>query len=117
MPVKELSSKQIRLRMEKLSKQINELRYRYHVLDDPSVTDEIYDSLTKELVQFEKDYPQYKLKNSPTERVGGVALEKFVKVTHRQRMLSLNDAFSFEEVKDWEDRLKKILPDASWNYF
>jgi DNA ligase (NAD+) len=103
--------------MEKLVNQVNELRYRYHVLDDPSVTDEIYDSLTQELLELEQHYPQFKLKNSPTGRVGGVALDKFEKITHDQRMLSLNDAFSVEDVQDWEARLKKILPDQTWNYF
>ncbi len=104
-------------RMDALANQINELRYRYHVLDDPSITDEIYDSLTHELVALEQKYPQFKLKNSPTGRVGGVALDKFEKITHQQRMLSLNDAFSEEEVRDWEVRIKKILPDAKFEYF
>jgi DNA ligase (NAD+) len=117
MPVKESNTKQIKDRIEKLSKQINELRYRYHVLDDPSVTDEIYDSLTQELITLEKAYPQFKLKNSPTDRVGGVALDKFEKITHAQRMLSLTDAFTWEDMEAWEERLKKILPDESWDYF
>ena len=117
MPVKNLSNSQARDRIEKLSKQINELRYRYHVLDDPSVTDEIYDSLTQELLSLENDYPQFKLKNSPTDRVGGVALDKFEKITHQSRMLSLTDAFSEQDIKDWDARLRKILPNLSWDYF
>ncbi len=120
MPVKE-SSQQIqqtaKKRIEKLSKEINDLRYRYHVLDDPEVTDEIYDSLTQELLELEAKYPQFKLKNSPTQRVGGVALDKFEKIPHQSRMLSLTDAFSFEDVQAWEDRLRKILPDEKWDYF
>ncbi|MBX4191677.1 MAG: NAD-dependent DNA ligase LigA, partial [Candidatus Doudnabacteria bacterium] len=117
MPVKESSTKQIKERMNKLAIQINELRYRYHVLDDPSVTDEIYDSLTQELVDLENAYPQLKVKNSPTGRVGGVALDKFEKITHQHRMLSLTDAFSWDDMLDWEARLKKILPDETWDYF
>ncbi len=117
MPVKDLSNEKIRERMKKLSEQINSLRYRYHVLDDPTVTDEIYDSLTQELRTLESKYPQFKLKNSPTERVGGVALDKFEKITHQSRMLSLTDAFSFEEVEEWETRLKKILPNEKWDYY
>ena len=112
-----MSNEEIRNRMRKLSQQINELRYRYHVLDDPSITDEIYDSLTQELITLEQKYPQFKLKNSPTARVGGVALDKFEKITHKQRMLSLNDAFTEEEVQDWEARIQKILPDAKFEYF
>jgi DNA ligase (NAD+) len=104
-------------RIDKLAKQINELRYRYHVLDDPSVTDEIYDSLTQELLALEAKYPQFKSKNSPTGRVGGAALDKFEKVSHHARMLSLNDAFSKEEMKEWEQRIQKLVPDESFDYF
>lgn len=103
--------------MEKLSKQINTLRFRYHVQDDPTVTDEVYDSLTQELLELEVKYPQYKSKNSPTQRVGGVALDKFEKVSHKLRMLSLSDAFSEEEMKDWQQRIQKILPDEKFDYF
>jgi DNA ligase (NAD+) len=118
------SLQQIKQRMEKLGNQVNTLRFRYHVLDDPTVTDEIYDSLTQELVALERQYPQFKFKNSPTQRVGGQALDKFQKVTHQLRMLSLTDAFSFGEVQDWEARIKKLLPaspaggpDEKFEYF
>ncbi len=107
----------IRSRMEKLVKQVNELRFRYHVLDDPEITDAVYDSLTQELLELEDKYPQFKLKNSPTGRVGGVALDKFEKVPHDHRMLSLSDAFSVEELQEWEDRITKILPGITWDYF
>jgi DNA ligase (NAD+) len=107
----------IKARMEKLAKQVETLRFRYHVMDDPNVSDEIYDSLTRELKELEAKYPQAALKNSPTQRVGGQALDKFQKVEHSQRMLSLNDAFDFKEVQDWEDRLSKILGKDSVEYF
>jgi DNA ligase (NAD+) len=110
-------TQEVQQRMEKLAKQINELRFRYHVLDDPTITDEIYDSLTQELIALEVKYPQLKSKNSPTQRVGGVALDKFEKVTHAQRMLSLNDAFDKEQVKDWEDRIFKLLEIDAVEYF
>ncbi len=109
--------KPVRIRMEKLAKQINDLRFRYHVQDDPSITDEIYDSLTRELLALEAKYPQLKLKNSPTGRVGGLAAEKFEKVAHTHRMLSLNDAFDFSEVQDWSDRIKKLAPAAKFDYY
>jgi DNA ligase (NAD+) len=107
----------IKRRIEKLTKQINELRFRYHVLDDPTVTDEIYDSLTQELLALEQKYPQLKMKNSPTDRVGGVALDKFEKIQHAQRMLSLNDAFDKEQVREWEKRIYKLLDINSVEYF
>ncbi|HYC79777.1 MAG TPA: NAD-dependent DNA ligase LigA [Candidatus Binatia bacterium] len=104
-------------RIVKLTKQINELRFRYHVLDDPSVSDEIYDSLTQELLTLETKYPQLKMKNSPTDRVGGVALDKFQKVLHEERMLSMNDAFDKEQVRAWQDRIFKLLDIKSVEYF
>ena len=109
--------KLVRTRMENLAKQVNELRFRYHVLDDPAVTDEVYSALTADLLALEKEYPQLILKNSPTGRIGGAVLEKFRKVPHEARMLSLNDAFSFEEVADWEARMKKLLPGQSFDYY
>lgn len=109
--------KQIAIRMKKLADQINDLRFRYHVLDDPTVTDEIYDSLTQELLVLENKYPQLKVKNSPTERIGGVALDKFQKVQHAHRMLSLNDAFDKDQVRAWQERAFKLLDVKSLEYF
>jgi len=102
----------IKSRVEKLRKVIDEYRYRYHVLDDPSLTDTVYDSLMDELRGLEKKYPELKTPDSPTQRVGGEPLEKFEKVEHRVRQWSLDDAFSFEELKDWETRNRKILEKA-----
>ncbi len=101
--------KNIKDRVEKLRKVINEYRYRYHVLDDPTLTDQVYDSLTDELRKLEKKYPELKTFDSPTQRIGGEPLEKFEKVKHRVRQWSLNDVFSFEELKDWESRNRRIL--------
>jgi len=103
-------------RAGKLRDQINELRYRYHVLDDPKVTDEVYDSLTEELREIEKNFPDLATPDSPTQRVGGKALSKFQKVRHAKRMLSLNDAFSEEEMRDWEQRLRRLQPHGAWAY-
>ena len=104
-------------RMEKLAKQINDLRFRYHVLDEPGITDEVYTSLTQELLALEGKYPQFKSKNSPTGRVGGRVLAKFEKVRHDRRMLSLTDAFSFEEIEQWEARILKLVPGSRPEYF
>jgi DNA ligase (NAD+) len=105
-------------RIEKLREQIEDLRYRYHVLDDPKVTDDIYESLQRELRGLEEQYPEFKDDLSPTNRVAGKPLDKFVKVRHEVRMLSLNDVFSREELEAWEKRVKKILPaEAVVEYF
>ena len=103
-------------RIEKLRQQIEDLRYRYHVLNDPSVTDDIYESLGRELKGLEGRFPEFSDPNSPVNRVGGKPLDKFVKVRHDSRMLSLNDAFSQEEVGEWEARLKRLEPDSKWAY-
>ena len=72
-----------------LKEVINEYRYRYHVLDDPTITDEVYDSLTKELRKIEQEYPDLITADSPTQRVGGKALSKFKSIPHQKPMLSL----------------------------
>ncbi len=97
-------------RILKLREQIEDLRYRYHVLDDPKVTDDIYESLARELKSLEQEYPEYIDVNSPTNRVAGKPLDKFVKVKHDIRKLSLNDVFSKDELGSWEKRIKKLLP-------
>jgi DNA ligase (NAD+) len=97
-------------RIVKLRGQIEELRYRYHVKNDPKVTDDVYDSLSRELAKLEQQFPEFADLTSPTNRVAGKPLAKFIKVPHSVPMLSLNDAFSKEEVQAWENRLKKLLP-------
>lgn len=111
-----MHKQQAKVRAESLRRQINELRYRYHVLNDAAVTDEITDSLTRELREIERNFPDLATKDSPTQRVGGKPLDKFVKVRHESRMLSLNDAFDEKEIEDWENRLKRLEPAASWRY-
>ena len=109
----ESSDSQATSRAQKLRELINDYRYRYHVLDDPSVTDEIYDSLTRELKAIEEKYPELITPDSPTLRVGGKALAKFAKVSHASPMLSLNDAFSEKEVGQWLERITKLNPAVS----
>ncbi|MCR4280171.1 MAG: NAD-dependent DNA ligase LigA, partial [Candidatus Komeilibacteria bacterium] len=96
-------------RIDKLTAQINDLRYKYHVLDQPEVDDSVYDALTRELKKLEEEWPELKTSDSPLERIGGTALKKFSKVKHAMRQWSLLDAFSAQEIEDWEIKLKKIL--------
>jgi DNA ligase (NAD+) len=100
----------VKKRIQKLREEIARLRYAYHVENKPDVTDEVYDSLTRELKSLLEDYPQFADPNSAENRVAGKPLDKFVKVKHKTRMLSLNDAFSEEELSDWEKRVKRLLP-------
>jgi DNA ligase (NAD+) len=105
-------------RVEKLRQEIARQREAYHVKNTPSVTDEVYDSLTRELRTLLVKYPELNDSNAGENRVAGKPLDKFVKVKHQSRMLSLNDAFSYEELYDWEKRIKKLLSqNTTFNYF
>lgn len=104
-------------RAEELRNVINDYRYRYHVLDDPSVTDEVFDSLTRELRKIESEYPDLVTPDSPTQRVGGKALAKFKSIEHFKPMLSLNDVFSVEELKAWEARMHKLTGKTKIEYY
>ncbi len=96
-------------RINKLITQIDDLRYRYHVLNDPTVSDQVYDSLEQELKSLEAEFPDLKRADSPLQRIGGKPLAKFSKVKHEVRQWSFNDAFSDAEIYDWEERIKKLL--------
>lgn len=114
--VQSMTKSEAKTRIEKLRTEINHNRYLYHVLDKPRVADAVDDSLKHELAKLEEQYPDLVAPDSPTQRVGGEPLPAFKKVPHQVRMLSLNDAFSFNEVKDWFERAerylgKKIEPD------
>ena len=104
-----MNKAEARKRIEKLRKEIDDLRYRYHVLNDPKVTDQIYESLTEELLDLEQKFPEFADKNSPTMRVGGQVLEKFEKIKHPTLMLSLNNAFSKDDLLAWEKRTMKLI--------
>ncbi len=96
-------------RIKKLRKEIDHRRYLYHVLDKPDISDEVYDSLMRELRELEEKYPELKTADSPSQRIGGAPLEKFEKVRHKVRQWSLDDAFNFQEVVEWENKIKRIL--------
>ncbi len=96
-------------RAEKLRAEIDRYCYAYHVLDKPDISDEIYDSLMRELRQLEEKHPKLKTTDSPSQRIGGEPLEKFEKVRHKVRQWSLDDAFDFSEVKKWEKKNLRIL--------
>ncbi len=113
---KKQTQKQAKERIEKLRAEIARLRSAYHVKNAPGVTDDIYESLTRELRALETEFPQFKDEQSSLSRVAGKPLSAFKKVTHSTRMLSLNDAFSEEEVIAWETRVGKLV-DTQYSYF
>lgn len=104
-------------RYEELLSLLNTHWHNYYVLDAPTVTDAVYDALIRELKQIEKEHPELISPLSPTQRVGGEALEKFHKVTHSSRMLSLNDVFSKQEVEEWVKRMEKLIPGSKYEFF
>lgn len=97
-------------RIEKLRELINDYRYHYHVLDESIMSEAAADSLKHELTQLEELYPDLITPDSPSQRVAGRPLDKFEKITHEKRMISLADVFSIEEVKDWISRNEKLIP-------
>jgi DNA ligase (NAD+) len=91
--------------------------YEYHVLDTPSVSDAIYDSLMGELKSIEAEHPELITPDSPTQRVGSELLGGFQKVQHTTRMLSLNDVFDAKDVEAWVERMDKLLPGRTHEFF
>jgi len=87
-------------RIEKLKEEINYHNYLYHVLDNPTISDEAYDDLFKELRMLEVTYPEFKTNDSPTQKVSGKAADSFKKIKHQKKMLSLNDLKTKDEFKD-----------------
>ena len=97
-------------RILKLRDIINDYRYHYHVLDESIMSEAAADSLKHELSLLEEKYPDLITPDSPTQRVAGKPLDKFTKIKHEKRMMSLADVFSREEVLDWVTRNEKLVP-------
>jgi len=104
-----MSKDEAKKRIKQLRKVINYHRYLYHVEDKEEISPEALDSLKKELFDLEETYPDLITKDSPTQRIGGKALSSFQKVKHEAPMLSFNDAFSEEDIKNWFLRLENFL--------
>ena len=104
-----MNKEETRGRIGKLKNLINYHRYLQHVLDRQEITPSALDSLKKELFDLEQNYPEFVTADSPTQRIGGLPVEKFEKVKHAKPMLSFNDAFSKEDMIDWQERILKLL--------
>jgi len=103
-------------RIEQLRKEIREHDYRYYVLAEPIISDFEYDMLMRELIELEKQYPELITPDSPTQRVGGQPTKEFPTVTHPSPMLSLNNAFTIEEIKDFDRRVSELLEGEKYKY-
>jgi len=101
--------KKIESAIENLREQIRHHDHRYYVLSDPEISDKEYDDLLKQLKELEVKYPQFITADSPTQRVAGGIQEGFKTVKHREKMLSLDNTYSIEELREWEEKVKRFL--------
>ncbi len=104
-------------RAAELRQLLSNYSYEYHVLDQPSISDAVYDSLFGELKRIEAAHPELIMADSPTQRVGSALAGGFKKVRHSSRMLSLNDVFDRQDVEDWVVRMDKLLPGRKHEFF
>ncbi|NVJ88925.1 MAG: NAD-dependent DNA ligase LigA [Flavobacteriaceae bacterium] len=106
----------IRQKIQSLRNELNEHNYNYYVLDNATISDFEFDTKLKELEKLENENPQFFDPNSPTQRVGGAITKNFETVTHKNRMYSLDNSYSKEDLLNWEKRIKKILGTETLQY-
>ena len=110
-----MNKKNIPERIKYLCEVLNKANVEYYVNDNPTLTDNEYDSLMDELIKLEKDYPEYKLNNSPTSKVGNEVIAEFKKVTHPTTMFSLADVFNYDEVRDFDAKVRKEVGEVAYS--
>jgi DNA ligase (NAD+) len=103
-----MNASEAQQRISQLTSELNAHNHNYYVESNPTISDQEFDFLLKELEQLEKDFPQFASDLSPTKRVGGDITKKFETVVHRYPMLSLSNSYSEQEIVEWEQRLKKL---------
>ena len=101
--------------IQQLTKELEHAGFLYYVKDAPEMSDYDYDHKLRRLEELEAQYPEYALPNSPTRRVGGAALSQFVKVRHEVPLESLQDVFSYDELREFDERLRKDEPEAAYS--
>jgi DNA ligase (NAD+) len=106
-------SQDIGNKIETLRREIRKHDYLYYALDQPKISDKEYDELMRKLKDLEEKYPGYKSNDSPTVRVGAGVLEGFKTVRHREKMFSLDNTYSFDELKSWDERVRKGLGESA----
>lgn len=104
----------IEKRIQELTEIINKANHDYYTLDNPTITDQEYDRYMEELQRLEEEYPQYKKADSPTQRVGSEVISEFKKVTHEIPMLSLGDIFNEDEIIEFDEKVKKVVPNPKY---
>lgn len=111
-----MNKEQAQKRIEELSREIDEHNHRYYILSAPSISDYEFDMLLEELIRLEKEYPEFVLPDSPSQRVGGGITKEFATVKHRYPMLSLGNTYSLEEITDFDERVRKGLGGGEAEY-
>ena len=101
-------------RIQELTEIINKANHDYYTLDNPTITDQEYDRYMEELQRLEREYPQYRKADSPTQRVGSEVISEFKKVTHEIPMLSLGDIFNEDEIIEFDEKVKKVVPNPKY---
>ena len=109
-----MNRNEAKARIDALTDKLNFHSYQYYVENESDISDYEYDMLQRELTALEAAYPEFRRPDSPAGRVGGQAQSSFMPVTHAVRMESLQDAFSFEEIDDFDSRVRERFPDASY---
>ena len=104
-----MTLKEAKLRAEEITRTVEKWSYEYYVLDNPSVPDSEYDKLMNELIAIEKEYPELITPLSPTQRVGGTVLDEFQKIRHKRMMLSLGNAFSADDMRDFDKKIRDVI--------
>ncbi len=106
-----MNEQEVKIRIKELTDLINQYNYNYYTLSQPTVSDFDFDMMLKELEKLEQQYPAYAEHNSPTQKVGGHITKNFIQVKHKYPMLSLGNTYSEEELKDFDERVRKSIGD------
>lgn len=105
---------EIKERIDSIKDKLNQYNHQYYVMDSPTVSDAVYDQLMKDLIELETSYPEYLTDDSPSQRVGGSVSSKFEKVQHETPMLSLGNVFSDDDLRRFDQRIKKVIDQYSY---
>jgi DNA ligase (NAD+) len=106
-----LTEAKARTEIARLSRELSEHNYRYYVLAQPTISDYEYDQLLKRLEELEQEFPELVQPDSPTRRVGGEPLKEFASVAHDPPMLSLDNTYSYDGLRDFDVRVRKVVPE------
>ena len=110
-----MEKEQAKLRIEELTEKLDRWNYEYYVLDNPSVEDAEYDRVMAELIMLETEFPDFRYKTSPSQRVGGAVLDAFEKIPHKRLMLSLGNAFNEEDIRDFDRKIRMLCINPRWS--